>query len=139
MRSLLKFMALMADEVVVGLFLIWVLPSFGVKVPLWVVAVVIAVLLAKDFRVVPFILRGGLSTRPQIGSESLIGRTAVVVEDLKPEGLVKVDGELWSAVCLNGNAMRGEKVAIVRVRGTRVLVERRASPEPGQLPRDGSS
>ncbi len=139
MRSLLKFMALMADEVVVGLFLIWVLPSFGVELPLWVVAVVIAVLLAKDFRVVPFILRGGLSAKPQIGSESLIGRTAMVVEDLNPRGLVKVAGELWSAKCVNGTARKGEVVVIVGVSGAKILVERRASPEPGQLPLDGSS
>ncbi|WP_297417182.1 NfeD family protein [Thermococcus sp.] len=139
MRSLLKFMALMADEVVVGLFLIWVLPSFGVELPLWVVAVVIAVLLAKDFRVVPFILRGGLSAKPQIGSESLIGRTAMVVEDLNPRGLVKVADELWSAKCVNGTARKGEVVVIVGVSGAKILVERRASPEPGQLPLDGSS
>ena len=134
MRNLLKLLALMADEVIVGLFLIWVLPSFGVGVPLWAVAVVVAVLLAKDFLIAPFILRGGLNARPQTGSESLIGRTVVVVEDLSPEGLVKVGGELWSAECVDGTARRGEVVVIVGVSGAKVLVERRASPEPLQLP-----
>ncbi len=134
MRNLLKLLALMADEVVVGIFLLIVLPSLGIGVPLWAVAVVVAVLLAKDFLIAPFILRGGLNARPQTGSESLIGRTVVVVEDLSPEGLVKVGGELWSAECVDGTARRGEVVVIVGVSGAKVLVERRASPEPLQLP-----
>lgn len=108
MKNLLTLLALAADEIAVGLFLLLVLPSFGIEVPLWAIAVVIGILLAKDFLVAPFVLRGRLKARPQTGSESLIGRTAVVVEDLTPEGLVKLDGELWSAECVNGTARRGE-------------------------------
>ncbi|WP_232461734.1 NfeD family protein [Thermococcus pacificus] len=139
MRNFITLLALAADEIAVGLFLLIVLPRFGVEVPLWAVAVIIGILLVKDFLIAPFVLRGGLSVRPQTGPESLIGKTAVVVEDLAPEGLVKIDGELWSAECIKGTAKRGEKVVIVGVKGTRVLVERRASPELGQLPRDCSS
>lgn len=139
MRDLLKLLALTADEIVVGLFLLLVLPSFGVDVPLWAVVAVIAVLLAKDSLIAPFILRGGLGDRPKAGPESLIGRTAVVVEDMKPDGMVKLNGELWSARCVDGTARRGEVVVIVGVSGARVLVERRASPEPGQPPQDCSS
>ncbi len=132
MKNFLKFLALMADEVIVGLFLLLVLPGFGIGVPVWTVAVVIGILLAKDLLVAPFILRGGLSARPETGSESLIGRTALIVEDLTPEGLVKVDGELWSAECINGTARRGESVVIISVSGARVLVKRRESPERRQ-------
>ena len=124
MRNLLKLLALMADEVIVGILLLLVLPGFGIEVPLWAVAVVIGTLLAKDFLIAPFVLKG-LNARPRTGSESIIGRTAVVVEDLTPEGLVKLDGELWSAECVNGAAKRGERVSVVGLNGTRVLVERR--------------
>ena len=94
--------------------------------------------MAKDFLIAPFILHGGLNARPQTGSEGLIGRTAVVVEDLNPEGLVRIENELWSAECVNGTARRGEVVVIVGVGGAKVLVERRASPEPSP-PRRGCS
>ncbi|NJF25528.1 NfeD family protein [Thermococcus sp. Bubb.Bath] len=124
---IVKFLLLSVDEIIVGLFLVWVLPGFGVEVPLWAVASVIGVLIFKDILVAPFILRGGLSARPRAGSESLVGRIALVVEDLDPEGLVKVDGELWSAECIKGSARRGEVVKIVGVSGSKVLVER---PEP---------
>jgi len=130
MRNFPKLLTLIADEVIAGLFPLLVLPSFGIKVPLWAVAVVIAVLLAKDVAVAPYIIGGGLERKPEVGPESLIGRTAVVVEDLTPEGLVRIDGELWRAECVNGTARKCEKVVIAGVRSAKVLVERRVSLEP---------
>lgn len=125
LRNLLKFLALMADEVIVGLFLFLILPGWGFRIPLWAGLLVIAVLVAKDFLIAPFVLGGGVDKRPAVGSEGLVGRTAVVVEDLSPEGVVKVGGELWRAECLNGKAKRGELVRVISVRGAKVLVERR--------------
>lgn len=111
LRNLLKFLALMAYEVIVGLFLFLILPGWGgFRIPLWAGLLVIAVLVAKDFLIAPpFVLGGGVDKRPAVGSEGLVGgRTAVVVEDLSPEGVVKVGGgELWRAECLNGKAKRG--------------------------------
>ncbi|WP_394335160.1 NfeD family protein [Thermococcus sp. 5-4] len=123
--NLLKLLALMADEIIVGIFIFLILPRMGVEIPLWAGLLVMAVLLAKDFLIAPFVLGGGADRKPEAGPERLIGRTALVVEDLSPEGVVKLDGELWKAECLNGTVKRGEKVRIVSVRGTRVLVERR--------------
>jgi len=127
---LLKLIALIADEIIVGVFLLVVLPALGMRVPVLVTGLVLGVLLVKDVLIAPYVLGGGLEKRPRIGPESLVGRTAMVVEDLSPEGLVKLDGELWRARCLNGTARRGEKVMVVKVDGTKLLVERRARQEP---------
>ncbi|ASJ07930.1 hypothetical protein A3L11_01290 [Thermococcus siculi] len=137
LREFLKLLALASDEIVIGLLLLVVLPEFGVDLPLWAVAVIIGLLVLKDLLVAPFVLRGGLSARPKTGPESLIGRISLVAEDLNPEGLVKVDGELWSAECVNGTARKGEKVRIVAVNGAKVLVERPASRGSALSPRDG--
>ncbi len=124
-RNLLRLLALMADEIIVGVFIFLILPGIGVEIPIWAGLLVIAVLLAKDFLIAPFVLGGGVDKRPEAGPEGLVGRTALVVEDLSPEGVVKLDGELWKAECLNGTAKRGEKVRVTAVMGTKVLVERR--------------
>jgi len=81
---LLKLLALMADEVAVLLILVVILPSFGVHVPLWIAVVVISFLLLKDFLIAPYVLGGGLERKPSTGAEALVGRIAVVVEDLSP-------------------------------------------------------
>ena len=36
------------------------------------------------------------------GKEDLKGRVAIVVETLKPQGVVSVEGELWNAVSKSG-------------------------------------
>ncbi|WP_457751380.1 NfeD family protein [Thermococcus sp.] len=121
----LKLLALAADEIIVGLFLLVVLPAAGIDIPLPMTAAIILALLIKDFLIAPFVLRGGLSARPKTGPESLIGKEALVIEELSPEGVVKVEGEMWKAECLNGNAERGESVTIVGLKGAKLLVERR--------------
>ena len=127
---LLKLIALIADEIIVGVFLLVVLPALGMGVPVLVTGLVLGVLLVKDVLIAPYVLGGGLEKRPKAGPESLVGRTAVVVDDLSPEGLVKLDGELWRARCLHGTARRGEKIMVVKVDGTKLLVELPASEEP---------
>ena len=127
---LLKLIALMADEILVAIVLLAVLPALGIEVPVLIIGLILGVLIVKDVLIAPYVLGGGLEKRPQAGPESLVGRTAVVVEDLSPEGRVKLDGELWRAKCLHGTARRGEKVRVVGIEGTKLLVEPPASGEP---------
>ncbi|WP_456423587.1 NfeD family protein [Thermococcus sp.] len=120
-----KFIALIADEIVVAVALLILLPAVGINVPLPISGLILIFLLAKDFLIAPYVLRGGLEKAPEVGPEALRGKEAIVVEDLSPEGLVKIDGELWRAECLDGTAKRGERVRVVGVKGTKLLVERR--------------
>jgi membrane protein implicated in regulation of membrane protease activity len=54
--------------------------------------------------------------RSSVGAETLIGREAVVVRALEPEGQVAIDGERWQARCAAG-APVGAKVVIERIEG----------------------
>jgi membrane protein implicated in regulation of membrane protease activity len=54
---------------------------------------------------------GGRRWRAKVGVETLIGREAIVVSPCRPEGQVRIDGELWQAHCSKG-AARGEAVLI---------------------------
>ncbi len=63
--------------------------------------------------------------KPETGQEEMIGAVGKVVEDLDPEGLVKVRGELWKAVSADGSTIKvGEKVRVVRMDGLTLIVER---------------
>jgi membrane protein implicated in regulation of membrane protease activity len=57
------------------------------------------------------------------GAETLIGAKAKVVVPCRPDGQVRVDGELWDARCTDG-ADRGETVRVVGRRGLTLTVER---------------
>lgn len=60
--------------------------------------------------------------RPAAGAEAMIGERAVVVEPLRPEGTVRLRGEIWSARCATG-VEPGEKVTVVHVDGLTLEVE----------------
>ena len=61
--------------------------------------------------------------RVEVGAETLIGAKAKVVTPCRPDGQVRLDGELWDARCAGG-ADRGDTVRVVGRRGLTLTVER---------------
>ncbi|RLF78746.1 NfeD family protein [Thermococci archaeon] len=122
-KNILKVLSILADEIVVGIFLFFILPRAGIEVPLKPALAVIGFLIFKDVIAVKFLWEI-FDKRVEVGPEALIGKEAMVVEELNPKGVVKIGNELWIAECVNGTAKRGEKVKVIEVRSTRLLVER---------------
>ena len=63
---------------------------------------------------------------PRSGSESLIGAVGVARSRLDPEGMVHVQGEMWTATAVGGPIDDGQPVRVVALDGLRVRVK----PEP---------
>ena len=59
------------------------------------------------------------------GIEALIGEVGEVVSDLKPEGYVRLAGEVWRARIKKGEASKGSKVEVVGWRGIKLIVEKK--------------
>lgn len=58
---------------------------------------------------------------------SIIGKKGLVIEDInivEGKGQVKIDGEVWSAIC-NGNStiLAGTEIEVLEIRGVKALVE----------------
>jgi len=60
--------------------------------------------------------------RVRMGAETLIGARAEVVTPCRPEGQVRIQGELWRARC-EGGAELGDQVRVVERSGLTLLVE----------------
>ena len=73
-----------------------------------------------------FYVRWSQRRRPAVGVEALVGREAIVSSDCRPDGQVRVAGELWHARCEPG-APAGERVVVRAVEGLTLVVE----PLPG--------
>ena len=58
---------------------------------------------------------------------SIIGKKGMVIEDIniiEGKGQIKVDGEIWSAICNGNNTIpSGTEVEVIEVRGVKVLVQ----------------
>ena len=74
--------------------------------------------------------------RAVVGAEALLGAEAVVVTACRPEGQVRVAGELWRARCDEG-ADVGQRVRIVGIAGLTLEVEA-AVPSPAAAGATGS-
>lgn len=62
--------------------------------------------------------------RPATGRDALLGKLAEVRQSVAPEGLVFVDGALWSAWTDQGQFKPGELVEVAGVEGLRLYVKR---------------
>jgi membrane protein implicated in regulation of membrane protease activity len=69
-----------------------------------------------------YYIRWSQKRRPDVGVEALIGRRALVSMDCRPDGQVRVAGELWQAHCESG-AGAGEEVVVRAVEGLTLVVE----------------
>lgn len=62
--------------------------------------------------------------KPTTGEAGITGETAVVCQDLNPQGLVKVSGEIWKAVSKDGKKIKkGQEVKIISLKGLTLMVK----------------
>ncbi len=78
-------------------------------------------------------LSGRGTTEHHLGSHE--GEEGVAVSDLAPEGIVRVHGEQWSAVSVNGNVRAGTRVQVLRTAGVHLEVW---GDDTAALPADGA-
>ena len=86
-------------------------------------AIVILCGLAVEAGELTWGLRLARRWRPATGAEAMIGATARVVEACRPDGQVRIKGELWQARCAEG-ADVGEHVRVERLDGLTLIVSR---------------
>ena len=67
-------------------------------------------------------LRPGAPRRPHHAPGRLEGAEGVAVSPLRPDGVVRVRGEDWSAHALNGPVAQGGRVQVIRADGVRLEV-----------------
>jgi membrane-bound serine protease (ClpP class) len=108
------------------------------SVSLWLIGV-IATALALFFL---FVVRGVMAARhmpkEQVPTQSLVGMTGVAINDLMPEGRVRVHHENWTATSDGGGIPAETPIRVLAVQGLRLIVSRDDEParaltgQPGQ-------
>ena len=97
----------------------FLIAHFFLSRPWSVILVVFAVLLEGLELLLWFRWR---NVKPMTGQEALVGATGRAVTNCRPEGLVMINGQLWSARSLEG-VDEGNSVKVVSVEeGIKILV-----------------
>jgi membrane-bound serine protease (ClpP class) len=60
--------------------------------------------------------------RPTTGIEGLIGETGTALQDLEPDGQVRVHGEIWSATTLSPPTRAGDRIVVLSITGLHLTI-----------------
>lgn len=95
-----------------------------IQIDLWLIILVIVATVAF---LVFVIIYGIRAHRQQVsaGREDLIGRVAEVTAAMEPRGMVRIEGEQWTAILEKGRAEPGEEVTITKVEGLKLRVTKK--------------
>jgi membrane protein implicated in regulation of membrane protease activity len=120
-HTLYSLVSILIEEAAIIAVALWVLPHFGIKIPFWILIVLViawAIYSYLGFR----IGRKTLSKAPVVGTEAMIGLRCKATTTLSPGGYVRVDGELWAAYSVAGDISPGTEMVITEVKGLTVFV-----------------
>jgi len=85
-------------------------------------AIAVMALLVAGLGVVVWRVAEAQSRREAVGPEALVGAVGVALDDLDPEGMVLVEGEIWRARS-PVRVRRGERIRVVSYSGLLLHVE----------------
>ena len=129
------FTNLLYEAIIVAL-LIWGLPRLGIHIPLYGITLICLAFLV--YAVVLFIIGSRtLRKKPLPGFTTMVGLEGQVVSRLAPDGILRIEGELWNARAENGTIEVGSEVIVVRQYGLKLAV-RRKQPDNARKPENQS-
>jgi membrane-bound ClpP family serine protease len=100
---------------VFALVLFWVLP-FRTALPLYIPIFLFGI-------IVNFKMMKSMKLPVKTGLEEMIGQEALVIDDIDPEGKVRISSELWAATAKGKRYEQGEKVKIIGAQGLVLVVD----------------
>ncbi len=91
--------------------------------PAWLALLCFGGFMLKDFVLYP-LTRKAYEADSKTGAQALVGMKGVAVEELTPQGYVRIRGELWQAVADPASHFiaAGTEVEIIRAEGMEVFV-----------------
>ena len=109
------------EEVALIMVVLWLLPRFGITIPVWGLVLMMAGLGAYEY-ITYRLGKKALDKKPIISPETMVGSRGRVTTPLTPKGYVRVSTELWKALSTDSNINAGEEVVIVGIEGMSLFV-----------------
>jgi membrane-bound ClpP family serine protease len=120
-RLVLAIISNILELVVIWILWRWVLPEFGINLSVPVLIGIMvgwAVISTWLFMFTSRVLKKQLP----VGLPSMVGMRGIVTAGLKPEGMVKIKGELWAARTAGEEINEGEDIVVTEEEGLKLLV-----------------
>ena len=122
-RLVLAIVSTSLEEVAIVAIWRWLLPEFGIILPLSVLIGVMVAWAAFGTWLFIFTTRT-LKKQTVVGLPTMVGSKGKVASPLMPEGLVRIRGELWGATSDEGDIDENETVEVVGEDGLKLVVRK---------------
>ncbi len=122
-RLIVAIITTLLDDILILLLLFVGLPYFGVHLPL---SLIIGIaLLWVGFAVFLYLVGGKvLKKKPIPGFTDMVNTRGTVAHMLAPNGMVKIDGELWIAKSNGETIKKGERIIVIKQNNMELIVRR---------------
>ncbi len=107
------------EEAALVAVVLWLLPGFGINIPLWGLILLMIALGAYSY-MTSKLEKKALDKKPIILPD--IGSRGKVTTPLTPRGYVRIGAELWKASSTGSDIDKGEEIVIVSIEGMTLLV-----------------
>jgi membrane-bound ClpP family serine protease len=126
-RLIWAIVSTVLEEAALVAVVLWGLPQLDIHIPL---AALIVVMVAWAGLAVFIFWKGtqALKKKPVVGLSDMVGSKGKVVNQLDPQGMVRIKGELWEAISVGGRVSVGREVTVVGQDGLKLIV-RRSKPD----------
>ena len=120
-RLIMAVLSNLLIEAIIVVVILWGLPRLGIRIPLYGLILICVAFLT--YAVISYNIGSRtLRKKPMPGFTTMVGVEGQVVIRLAPEGLVRIEGELWNARSENGPIDVGTDVVVVGQNGLKVVV-----------------
>lgn len=107
------------EELALVAVVLWLLPRFGINIPLWGL-ILMMVALGALAGITYWLGKRALDKEPMVSLE--IGSRGITATPLAPKGYVRVNGELWQASSTGSPIDKDTEVVIARIKGLTLFV-----------------
>ncbi|MFA5629771.1 MAG: NfeD family protein [Dehalococcoidales bacterium] len=122
MRLIWAIISIFAEEAAILAVCLLVLPRYNINIHIAVVVLIMVAWLVLSVLLYQAGSRA-LLKHPVNDPEAIIGKQGVVVQEINPQGLVKIQGELWGANSEEKIDV-GEKITVIDCTGIKLTVIR---------------
>ncbi|MBM3143174.1 MAG: hypothetical protein FJ005_09095 [Chloroflexi bacterium] len=109
------------EELVLVAVLLWLLPQFGINIPIWLF--IVLVLTWAGWSYLTYRLgKSAIGRPPAVGPEAMVGTICQTTTPLCPKGYVQSGTEIWQACSIFGDIDAGVEVVIIGIKGLTLFV-----------------
>jgi len=123
-KDWLVVLVLLLDDAAALALVFLVLWLVGVSVPLWF-GIVLGLLLGAFIFIIHKVVVPSFYKKQVTGAEGMVGLEGEVIKPLTPVGVVRVAGEYWKAISIEGHVATGESIEILGLNRLRLEVKRK--------------